>query len=71
MLSGIEAGKIRTQGVEIAAADHCNLRCAGGSHMSPFLQPRLPKEDELARDIGRLATAMLANELRIVGASLC
>ena len=67
MLYSIEAGKIRTQGVEIAAADHCNLRCAGCSHMSPFLGQRLAIEDELSRDLGRLATVMSANEIRVVG----
>jgi cyclic pyranopterin phosphate synthase len=67
MLYRIEAGKIRTRGVEYAAADHCNLRCAGCSHMSPFLRPNMSTEDELARDLGRLATVMLADELRILG----
>jgi len=67
MLYRIESGKILTKAVEYAAADHCNLRCAGCSHMSPFLRPRLPAEEELARDMGRLATAMFAEEVRIVG----
>jgi organic radical activating enzyme len=67
MLYRIESGKIRTASVEFAAADHCNLRCAGCSHMSPFLRPRLHNEDELARDMGRLATAMRADHIRILG----
>ena len=56
MLYRVEAGKIRTRGVEYAAADHCNLRCADCSHMSPFLRPHLSTEDELARDLGRLVS---------------
>lgn len=67
MLYRVENGKIRARAVEFAAADHCNLRCSGCSHMSPFLQPRLPEEEELARDMGRLAEALLADEIRIVG----
>lgn len=63
----MEDGKIRTQAVEFAAADHCNLRCAGCSHMSPFLEARLPEEQELLRDMSRLATVLLADEIRIVG----
>jgi organic radical activating enzyme len=67
MLYRIESGKIRTHAVEFAAADHCNLRCSGCSHMSPFTKPRLAAEDELLRDMGRLATAMFADEIRILG----
>ena len=67
MLYRIEADKIRTHAVEFAAADHCNLRCAGCSQMSLFSRPRLPAEDELARDMGRLATVMVADEIRILG----
>lgn len=67
MLYRIESNKIHTRAVEFAAADHCNLRCSGCSHMSPFARPRLPAEDELARDMGRLATAMFATEIRILG----
>jgi len=67
MLYRMESGKIRTLAVEFAAADHCNLRCSGCSHMSPFLKPRIPAEEELVRDMGRLATAMSADEIRILG----
>ena len=67
MLYRIESGIIRTRAVEFAAADHCNLRCAGCSHMSPFLRPRLSDEDELARDMGLLATVMHADQIRILG----
>lgn len=35
--------------------------------MSPFLRPSLRTEEEAARDLGRLATVMLANEVRILG----
>jgi len=67
MLYCVEAGKIRTQAVEFAVADHCNLRCAGCSHMSPFLKSSLHSEDELERDMSQLATVMLADEIRLLG----
>lgn len=35
--------------------------------MSPFLQSKLHGEDELERDMGRLATVMHADEVRILG----
>lgn len=67
MLYRMEAGKIRTHAIEFAAAEHCNLRCSGCSHMSPFMSSRLATEDEFAQDFSRLATAMFADEVRIVG----
>jgi hypothetical protein len=67
MLYRMESGKIRTRALEFAAADHCNLRCSGCSHMSPFLKPRIAAEEEFVRDMGRLATAMFADEIRILG----
>jgi hypothetical protein len=35
--------------------------------MSPFIRSRLPIEEELTRDMGRLSTAMSADEIRILG----
>jgi organic radical activating enzyme len=67
MLYRFESGKVHTRAVEYAAADQCNLRCAGCSHMSPFLRPRLPVEEDLARDMGRLASALSVDEIRILG----
>jgi organic radical activating enzyme len=63
----MQSGKIHTHAVEFAAADHCNLRCAGCSHMSPFIEARIPAADELARDMGRLAEVVVADEIRILG----
>ena len=35
-------GKIHTRAVEYSVAYHCNLRCSGCSHMSPFIDTKLP-----------------------------
>jgi hypothetical protein len=67
MLYRLEAGKIWMHAVEFAAVDHCNLRCSGCSHMSPFLESTFHSEDEFERDFGRLATVAQADEVRIVG----
>jgi organic radical activating enzyme len=67
MLYRFEGEKIHTVALDVATADHCNLRCAGCSHMSPFLESRLQPEDELARDLNRLATLLHAGEIRFVG----
>jgi hypothetical protein len=60
-------GKIRTLALEFSAADHCNLRCAGCSHMSPFMEARAPEVEQLDRDLRRLATVMVADEIRALG----
>ena len=67
MLYRIDAGKIRTRAVEFAAADHCNLRCSGCSHMSPFLRARLGRGRGTGERDGSLATVMLADEIRVLG----
>jgi len=67
MLYRIESGKIRAHAIEFAAADHCNLRCSGCSHMSPFLGSKFHSEEEFERDLGRLATVMQTDEVRILG----
>ena len=67
MLYSLASGKIRTHAIEFAAADHCNLRCSGCSHMSPFLASKFHTEQEFERDFNRLATVLQADEVRIVG----
>lgn len=67
MLYKFESGKIQVHAIEFAAADHCNARCSGCSHMSPFLASKFRSEDEFERDFGPLATVMQAEEVRILG----
>lgn len=67
MLYKVESGKIQAHAIEFAAADHCNLRCSGCSHMSPFLGSKFHSEEEFERDMGRLAKALQTEEVRILG----
>src|SRR5690242_17485722 len=62
-----DRGKIRTRALEYSVAYHCNLRCAGCSHMSPFIAPQLPPLESFTRDANALATAVRAREIRLLG----
>lgn len=44
----VRNGKLHTYGVEIQAAEHCNLRCAGCSQSSPFVPAAFPDIREVA-----------------------
>lgn len=67
MLYEVREGRIHTQAVEYSVAYHCNLRCVSCSHMSPFLRAQLPPIDSFAADVTRLATAMHARWIRLLG----
>jgi Radical SAM superfamily/4Fe-4S single cluster domain len=60
-------GKIRTYGLEIQAAEHCNLRCAGCSQSSPFLPPKYPNLANLEESLHILADVMRAGRATILG----
>lgn len=59
--------KIYAEALEYSAAYHCNLRCAGCSHMSPFVRHGIPTPDSFAADVVRLTTAFHAEEVRLLG----
>jgi organic radical activating enzyme len=63
----VRDGRIHAEAVEYSAAYHCNLRCAGCSHMSPFVSRRIPSSAAFAADVTRLATAFHAEEVRLLG----
>lgn len=60
-------GKIFTNAVEYSVAYHCNLRCFSCSHMSPFIDKKLPSIESFQSDISKLNTALHAKELRLLG----
>lgn len=59
--------KVQTRALEYSAAYHCNLRCAGCSHVSPFSSRRTPDAEELRRELASLGRFVHAHELRLVG----
>lgn len=58
---------IRFRSVEISAADHCNLKCAGCNHASPHLPARMSHVETIERDLSALRGVIFADELRIAG----
>ena len=59
--------RIERPAIEFNVAEHCNLRCAGCDHASPFLPPKLAVLAEFERDLGALATVLHARELKLLG----
>jgi hypothetical protein len=53
--------------IEFNVAEHCNLRCAGCDHASPFLPPKLADLASFVRDMAALATVLHAGELKLLG----
>jgi Radical SAM superfamily/4Fe-4S single cluster domain len=67
MIYEFHGGRIHTQGIEYSAAYHCNLRCSGCSHLSPYLRRKFPPLESFAADVTALAGAMHARDFRLVG----
>lgn len=63
----IRDGKIQTEGIQFAAANHCNLRCADCLTLSPYCSPKFLSPDTLTADLSRLETVLHAREVRILG----
>ncbi|MCH8488632.1 MAG: 4Fe-4S cluster-binding domain-containing protein [Oceanicaulis sp.] len=53
--------------LEVNAAEHCNLSCAGCSHLSPVMAKRNTEVDTVARDLTALAAAYRARRVKLLG----
>lgn len=60
-------GVIQVYGIEIQAAEHCNIRCAGCSQGSPFLPPTFPVIEGISRSLSRLSGVLRAGRATILG----
>lgn len=67
MLYSFENGKVLTQGLEYSVSYHCNLRCAGCSHLSPFSQKKFPSLDNFCADIKKLSEGLHTSDFRLMG----
>lgn len=67
MLYEVRDGKVRTKAVEYSVSYHCNLRCSGCSHMSPFLKRSFPSLESFAADVEQLGKVLHAADIRLVG----
>lgn len=63
----VRDGRIRAPNLELSVARHCNLACAGCSHLSPILAPELVDVNALEADLTRLATAYHAQTVKLMG----
>jgi len=63
----IKNRKIISKAVEYSVAYHCNLRCSGCSHMSPFLSKKFPSIESFYSDITQLGEGLHAKEIRLCG----
>ena len=67
MLYEFKNGKIHTQALEYSVAYHCNLRCSACSHMSPFIDSKLPPLESFERDVKALSKVLHAKDIRLLG----
>lgn len=67
LTSTSDIGPIRFRSIEISAADHCNLKCAGCNHASPHLPVKMSEVETIKRDLFALQGVVFADELRIAG----
>lgn len=52
---------------EYNVTEHCNLRCSGCDHASPFLPERFASVADFERDLLQLGAALRADEVKLVG----
>jgi len=67
MLYELKSGKVITKSIEYSVSYHCNLRCSGCSHMSPFLGKRFPSIESFSSDIHQLSKGLHAEIIRLLG----
>ena len=67
MLYKFKNGKVLTHNLEYSVSYHCNLRCAGCSHLSPFSQKKFPSLESFCDDIRKLSEGLHASEMRLLG----
>jgi hypothetical protein len=53
--------------LEINAVEHCNLSCAGCSHLSPLMRKRNIDPEDVARSLSKLAQVYSAARVKVVG----
>lgn len=58
---------VNPNSLEVNAAEHCNLTCAGCSHLSPVMAKRNTAPDDVARDLTALAAVYRARRVKLLG----
>ncbi len=60
-------GRVLTDGIEIIAVHHCNLRCRACAYLSPVRPRTVVDSEALRQDLRILATRYHASEARVLG----
>jgi len=63
----MQNARMRIPAVEFEAASHCNLRCEGCNHFSPFAKRGFVSPEAIERDLRVLSKFMHVRILRLVG----
>jgi len=67
MKSTVQDGKLHTYGLEVRAAEHCNLRCKGCSQNSPFMDATFPDLSRLRHSLAALENVLRADRATVLG----
>jgi GTP 3',8-cyclase len=67
MLYDFKNDTVLTKALEYSISYHCNLRCAGCSHLSPFMAKQFPSLESFSSDIHTLSRALHTAEFRLLG----
>lgn len=67
MLYEFNKASVQTQSLEYSVSYHCNLKCAGCSHLSPFSNRLFPSLESFSKDLNQLAKIMHTRVLRLLG----
>jgi Radical SAM superfamily/4Fe-4S single cluster domain len=60
-------GRVRVEAFELHVVEHCNLRCANCCNMSPLVGRRVLQASDVERICRRLAPALVADVVKIMG----
>lgn len=67
MKSTVRDGRLHTYGLEVRAAEHCNLRCRGCSQNSPFMPQTFPDLPSLGTSLDVLENILRADRATVLG----
>ncbi len=60
-------GRVLTDGIEVIASHHCNLRCRACAYLSPVRPQTVVDPESLRQDLRTLANHYHASEARVLG----
>src|SRR5208283_348794 len=58
---------VLTRAIEYSVSYHCNLRCSGCAHLSPFSREHFPSLESFVADINQLSKGLHATTINLLG----